>query len=98
MSDLARTIITDIANLADAVAMSVLNGQAQATFTGRATSDCPSGTVATVCIASGWMDEVVIAAYEADPRFYVSESVGRSWRNALGEYPVELGGPLCELP
>lgn len=91
MAELARTVITPLANLEDAVNMSILNGQAQATFSGRAVEKtAPEGAEPTYCLASGFMDEVIIGAYEADPRFFVSEHVGRTWRLALDEHNPQL--------
>lgn len=90
MAELARTIITPIANLADAIEMSIFNGQAQATFSGRATTASDGSGEPTHCISSGWMDETIIAGYEADPRFFVSDKVGRVWRQALTEHDPDL--------
>lgn len=89
--EIARTVITGMDNLADAVSMSIINGQNQFDFTGRATTDSTGGGAApTHCLSSGQVDEIIIAGYEADPRFTVSEKVGRAWREALTEHDPVL--------
>jgi hypothetical protein len=91
MAEISRTIITELANLEDAVNMSILNGQTQANFTGRAVEkDALPGATATYCLCSGFLDEVLVGGYEADPRFFVSEFTGRTWRLALDEHSPQL--------
>jgi hypothetical protein len=89
MAELNRTVITALENLEDAVNMSIYEGVTNASFVGRAQEVEGSG-IATHCLASGFMDEQVIAQYEMDPRFFVSEHVGRQWRQALAEHDPVL--------
>jgi hypothetical protein len=91
MTTLSRSVITEMANLEDAIAMSVVNGQAQFSFAARATTS-PTGysLEPTHCWSSGTVDESVILLYEADPRFFLSTKVGRQAKLALGEHDPVL--------
>jgi hypothetical protein len=87
MTTLARSVITPMENLEDAIAMSVINGQAQFSFAARATTDSSGYSVLpTHCWSSGTVDATIIEAYEADPRFFVSTKVGRQAKQALAEH------------
>jgi hypothetical protein len=90
MTQIARSVITEMANLEDAIAMSVVNGQAQFAFSARAITNPTGYGEPTHCWASGYVDESVIALYEADPRFFVSTKVGRYAKQALAEHEPVL--------
>lgn len=85
MAQFSRTIFAPIGNLADAVALSVYQNVAQCSFDGRA-EPAPGGLpAATHCVSSGPVEEEVLARYLIDPRFIVSEKVGRNVMQAFAD-------------
>lgn len=85
MTQVAVTVFAPIAIQSEAIQMSVVDGQAQCSFAGRATTD-PLGIIGpTHCVCSGWMDESVKNAYAADLRFLLSNFVGRNVSLAFSE-------------
>lgn len=81
-----RTVITAIENLADAISMSILNGQQTFTFAGRAQAKegdpapTPSHCFSEGSDGEGGVPAEVFDRYEADARFVVADS---SWGPAL---------------
>jgi hypothetical protein len=89
MAELARTVITTIDRLSEAVQKSIIGGQAQFSFAGRAATT-ENAEEPTHCMSSGFVDEILIADYESDPNYFVSEHVGRQWPQALLDHSPVL--------